>query len=919
MFTGIKIIKTVFLATLYNSFEGASRYDTDSDGDISAQEAEKLLSEKPKAQEATKLAEVETLDGALDLMDTIDLSDGLNPMEQKTIQYVITKGLRLNGQGVKDGSIDGIIGTNSLADINNLTGLNLGSRDEIDQEILNTINNKAQEISIEKAEEFHRAAEAARLAAEAEAAAEAARKLEAYRVVAAFDAEADISDAEKVKALQTELKALGYTLRGKNGGVDGIWTTNGTTAWAYAQAVVLAGSAIAEADAANLADAAAEAAAAAGAAVDTTAVTASAKPLNEWPDSLDNDLAQSVTYSWLVRDWIAALTAALPADQWWDSQVPQEGDEEEIAGGTEGSESLDIASAAQFLQAGLWWWTDDTSEEDATPVDNTQTPQVDPTAKVAAMGEHAWDEVPLPLPRPDNIENISESPEVQMALAALELMKREKNKGAIKALQEEFEISVDGDVWPQTEGAVRENPEEAMEVLAKYIKIQDNQSVTARLESETPKNAEAIDEELAVLATLTSERAAELLYKAIAERYTGEGVSADERNINAQYIALKLQRGMKFENDEFAQDLLEAIMAEGKGHYENKETALADALFHGSGIFADYMRTLGEDFEGSYYRIAQTVEQPAKRDALHEKMSKSGIEGWVAEVIKELLGINAELLTTRVHILTGRWADGSVDMSVKLAGAMQLENAYYDADSGAIYATMQNGCEGNLVVIPVETFDHPVATGSVADTRDNNSDTGARGDGQWSEGIEGMSADDKLVELPSITVEHLWDKDRAALRWVSEYPWYVAVKVNSDYYYIHEEDLPLLKQGKNQQIDLTVERWSDGEQLNIIEAFFGWWFRANNRIDSHNVRDLLEDDTQRDIYKMNFEQISSRRQPIVETPEEETPEVETPEEETPEVETPEEETPEEETPGDDGSGGGDGWDQDGDTGGWDTF
>ena len=166
-----------------------------------------------------------------------------------------------------------------------------------------------------------------------------------------------------------------------------------------------------------------------------------------------------------------------------------------------------------------------------------------------------------------------------------------------------------------------------MEVLAKYIKIQDNQSVTARLESETPAKAEEIDAELAVLATLTNEDAATLLYKAIAERYTGEGVSADERNTNAQYIALKLQRGMKFENDEFAQDLLEAIMAEGKGHYEDQETALADALYHGSGIFSDYMRTLGENFEGSYYRIAETIEEPAKRDALHEKMSTSGIEG----------------------------------------------------------------------------------------------------------------------------------------------------------------------------------------------------------------------------------------------------------------------------------------------------
>ena len=79
-----------------------------------------------------------------------------------------------------------------------------------------------------------------------------------------------------------------------------------------------------------------------------------------------------------------------------------------------------------------------------------------------------------------------------------------------------------------------------------------------------------------------------------------------------------------------------------------------------------------------------------------------GIEGSVAEVMEELVRADQALLTKRLHILTGQGTDGSVDMSLELAGAMQLKNAYYDEASGAIYATMKNGCEGNLVVIPIQ-------------------------------------------------------------------------------------------------------------------------------------------------------------------------------------------------------------------------
>ena len=48
-------------------------------------------------------------------------------------------------------------------------------------------------------------------------------------------------------------------------------------------------------------------------------------------------------------------------------------------------------------------------------------------------------------------------------------------------------------------------------------------------------------------------------------------------------------------------------------------------------------------------------------------------------------------------------------MSIELSGGLELSNAYYDEASGAIYAIVAkgNGCEGNLVVIPVETFIPP--------------------------------------------------------------------------------------------------------------------------------------------------------------------------------------------------------------------
>lgn len=71
-----------------------------------------------------------------------------------------------------------------------------------------------------------------------------------------------------------------------------------------------------------------------------------------------------------------------------------------------------------------------------------------------------------------------------------------------------------------------------------------------------------------------------------------------------------------------------------------------------------------------------------------------------------------------MHVVTGQGADGDADMSLELAGGIILSNAYYDETSGAIYAVVAdgNGCEGNLVVIPIETFIAPPPPPVVVDT-----------------------------------------------------------------------------------------------------------------------------------------------------------------------------------------------------------
>ncbi len=296
----------------------------------------------------------------------------------------------------------------------------------------------------------------------------------------------------------------------------------------------------------------------------------------------------------------------------------------------------------------------------------------------------------------ESVENTTEH-----ALAALDAVK--KDRKAVAAIQKAVGSTPDGITWPKTRAAVEGNPQAALTALAQYIDTTDNATVEARLVSEKPADGAAIDAALSELQESMSDE--DLI--AIAHKFTARELGSAVRNKNAQYISLKLQ-SLGLENNEVAQRLMEKVMAEGKGHYE-AETAELDirkALVDGSGRFARSLGKFPENFSGSYYRIRQALQW--NRTKLENGM-ETGITGTADSILKELFGVNADFVASRLHVVTGQGTDGDADMSLELAGWIILEHAYYDEKSGAIYATVAegNGCEGNLVVIPVETFIKP--------------------------------------------------------------------------------------------------------------------------------------------------------------------------------------------------------------------
>jgi peptidoglycan hydrolase-like protein with peptidoglycan-binding domain len=303
------------------------------------------------------------------------------------------------------------------------------------------------------------------------------------------------------------------------------------------------------------------------------------------------------------------------------------------------------------------------------------------------------------------------------ALAALEWVKNEIGRGAIKAIQQALidagadlgSTGADGVAGEITTTMVSANPDMALKALAAYIDTTDNASVETRVVSERPSDGDAID---AALDNLFSDDLDDLdaVLTQIAKEFTGKDIDANTRNLNAQYIALKLQ-SLGQENSPMAQSLMEKIMAEGKWHYENEsnELNIRQSLVDGSGRFARHLASFSENFTGSYYKIGQTLQGRASRTRV-----ENGMEQWVtgnaSDVMQAIFGVDTDFIAHRMHMVTGQWVDGDADMSLELGGGIILENAYYDPTSGAIYATVAkwNGCEGNLVVIPVETFTPPV-------------------------------------------------------------------------------------------------------------------------------------------------------------------------------------------------------------------
>lgn len=286
------------------------------------------------------------------------------------------------------------------------------------------------------------------------------------------------------------------------------------------------------------------------------------------------------------------------------------------------------------------------------------------------------------------------------ALKALDAVKKDPN--AVKAIQEAVWAGVDGKSGPKTRKAVEANPNTALIALAAYIDTTDDASVSKRMSTEKPSQGDVIESELEAIMNgkMTPQEK-----KAFAEKFTGD-VDSHTRNANAQYVALWLQEN-GFEDNTQAGIIMEAIMAEWKGHYEQNtvELQLREALEDGSGRFAEHLGRFPENFSGSYYKIRQTLQSAGGRTRVENGM-ETGMSGTATEITRALFGVDADYLATRAHILTGQGKDGSVDMSLEIANGIQLSNAYYDAASGAIYAVVAkgNGCEGNLVVIPVETF-----------------------------------------------------------------------------------------------------------------------------------------------------------------------------------------------------------------------
>jgi len=183
-------------------------FDANQDSDISSEEVKALLEQSPEAKEAVDLAEVETLEAAAELARNIDTTEKLSWIDQKTIQYLATKILKLTWGEVSDGSIDGAIWPNSIKDINAATGLTIESKDDILTNVIQSLTTKAWELVTTKRAEF------------ALAATEAAKEKEdALTLVSQYPSVEEIQalDEDAKKAVQEALQTLWYYTKAIDG------------------------------------------------------------------------------------------------------------------------------------------------------------------------------------------------------------------------------------------------------------------------------------------------------------------------------------------------------------------------------------------------------------------------------------------------------------------------------------------------------------------------------------------------------------------------------------------------------------------------------------------------------------------------------------------------------------------------------
>lgn len=139
----------------------------------------------------------------------------------------------------------------------------------------------------------------------------------------------------------------------------------------------------------------------------------------------------------------------------------------------------------------------------------------------------------------------------------------------------------------------------------------------------------------------------------IVAQFTGD-VDSNTRNANAQYMSLWLQAN-GHEDNLIAQRMMEAVMAQGAGHYEQNtvELQLRQALVDGSGRFARHLGSFPENFNGSYYRVRQTLQSSDGRGRVENGM-ETGLSGNATEILRALFGVDGEYLATRVHVVTGQ-------------------------------------------------------------------------------------------------------------------------------------------------------------------------------------------------------------------------------------------------------------------------